>query len=116
MKLLSVSVNAKALHSMNREDAVTLKSVKPDDRVFLEQVVITLQTLLPRFKANPYVVQYSEDEDDTVEGQFARKYVNLVVCLCSNYENLLVPQTELSQNLFGIIKECTKAPNLRLAI
>lgn len=59
------------------------------------------------------MLQFSEDEDE--EDHFPRKYVNLVTCLCANYEFLMVTP-QVAESLFSILKELAKAKNLRLAI
>lgn len=52
-----------------------------------------------------------------MQGAFPRKYVNLVTCLCANYEFMLVtPGSDLAQGLFKLVKDCARAPNLRLSI
>lgn len=80
--------------------------------------MITLQSLQSKFNNHPLTQQFSEEEeDDPVSGAFPRKYVNLVTCLCANYEFMMVtPGSDLSLSLFNLVKDCARAPNLRLSI
>ena len=36
--------------------------------------------------------------------------------LCSNYESLLIEHNQVSEQLFGLLKDCARIPNLRLAV
>jgi len=44
--------------------------------------------------------QYSEEDEDSEEGRFARKFSALLMALCSNYEILLVQKNQVSDQLF----------------
>jgi hypothetical protein len=115
-KLLTVSKFAKSLQHQARDDAVNMKGMTDQDKQFLQQVIVTLTSLKPKFVSHPCVLQFSEDGDDSIESAFPRKYVNLVTCLCANYEFLMITNNELSSSLFRLLKDCAQAPNLRLAI
>lgn len=62
------------------------------------------------------MLQFSEDEDDSPDGAFPRKYVGLLTTLCANYDFMLISKNNLSVSLFSLLKTCARSPNLRLSI
>jgi hypothetical protein len=65
--------------------------------------------------AHPLTRQFSEDEDDDPANAFPRKYVSLLVCLCSNYETLMLSD-DVGRQLFKLVKDCAQIANFRLCV
>lgn len=92
--------------------AEAFKGIPEKDLTFLRSIVHFLwnhrATYVEHCKRG-----FTEEED---EKTFARKYLSLLVTLCSNYEILLIENSEQSQMLITLLQDSAQAQNLRLAI
>lgn len=102
-RLLSYNSFAKALEQMSM--AEILKGIPEKDLTFLRTIVQFLWTHRPTFVQ--YCKQGFTEESD--ENPFARKYLSLLVTLVSNYEVLLIENSEQSQILITILKDSASA-------
>ena len=56
------------------------------------------------------------DQEAEEDEPFARKFCSLVTVLCSDYELLLINQSDEATTLFTLMKDCAKSQNQRIAI
>lgn len=105
-KLLVVSRYAKALEHMSIKEAFT--SMPDKDKTFLQSLVMFLTRNRDNFVSECQKPFSEDDEDDF---PYARKFCSLLTVLCSNYELLLVQQTQEQASLFRLLKDSAAATN-----